>query len=392
MANNNTYASPLDESLQSYLFRILKLNGFYNYSSIIVSHSGWGNRPSIPFEAKHLLTGVNKSHLLLLLENSVNIPKDESDFINHFDFIELFNKTFSPQKVTKSAGKGMNIHFCPHCMKEQMRNYGYSYFKSCWTNQLYCMKHSDDLLALKPSQLTRQISNLHKILRCEVDKSFTCHPKRNSHFNKTISDRTIKFSPCSKSQLINWVIQNSKYYPVGYTDILDYGLLTKTERKAFNVIKYRKKIESNWEEFYQQLTTFSHKELLKYINENMVFDHVKYQQNGINSKSKAILKSKTKNCNTCMRISIQEYRNCSKNSLIYLSHSITPFSRQHFKSCDSRHSDLRGYIYSHQEKLGARKGEIRVGREMETSKMYRQHGGKNGYWENLHSIFKRIGR
>jgi hypothetical protein len=93
-----------------------------------------------------------------------------------------------------------------------------------------------------------------------------------------------------------------------------------------------------------------------------------------------------------MRTSIKDYKSCSKNSLIRLSHNFATYSRRHFKSCDSRHSDLAGYIYFHQDELGVRKGEIRVEREIETSQEYKKYGGKNGYREHLRNIIKSTGR
>jgi hypothetical protein len=90
--------------------------------------------------------------------------------------------------------------------------------------------------------MSQFIKNINKILRCEVSSDFTFIPKNIKHSSKVISDRSIKFSPCAKKQLINWVIKNANYYPLGYTNTLDYGLLTKVGRNIFNLTKFREEI------------------------------------------------------------------------------------------------------------------------------------------------------
>ncbi|MBB1369424.1 hypothetical protein [Pseudoalteromonas sp. SR45-4] len=396
MAKNNTYLySPLDESLQSYLFRTLKVNGFDNFSSILVPNVGWGDKPSISFEAKHLLLKINKSYLLGLFENSIRVLENESDFINHFDFIALYEKTFFPVKPTKSAGKGISINFCPHCMKEQIVTYGYSYFKNCWNNQTFCSKHSATLLAIKPSHLSQLIKNINNVLRCKVDTNFTSPSTITKRPSKVISDRTIKFTPCAKSQLISWAIKTLKHYPIGYTDTFDYGLLTKKSLKAFNLIKHRQEIMLNWELFYQQLTVYAHQELINYINCNMIFDRALYQKDGIHSTSKVILKNKTKSCSTCMRFSFEEYKACPKNKLIFSSlvddmPDVFEFLYFYNSPCTSKYYELKSEIEGHQNKLGIRTGEIEVKREVELSKHFKKYGGKEGFYENLQDIVMNI--
>ena len=392
MTKNNTYLySPKDESLQSYLFRTLKVNGFNNFSSILVPSIGWGDKPSISFEAKHLLLKINKSYLLGLFENSIRILENESDFINHFDFIAFYKKTFFPVKPTKSAGKGISINFCPHCMKEQMVTYGYSYFKSCWNNKTYCSKHSAKLLTIKPSHLSQLIKNINNVLRCKVDTNFTSPSTIIKRPSKVISGRTVKFSPCAKNQLISWAIKTLKHYPIGYTDTFDYGLLTNKSLKAFNLIKLRKEIMLNWELFYQQLTVYAYRELINYINCNMVFDRVRYQKDGIHSKSKVILKNKTKSCSTCMRVSFEEYKACPKSNLIFSSRldsksSVFKFRHLYINPCNVRYDELESEIEDYQNKLGIRKGEIAAQKEIEMSKHYKKYGGKEGYYKHLKDI------
>lgn len=384
MKNNKcSFHFPPDESLQSFLFRILKVNGYINYSSVLVPNSGWGGRPSIPFEAKDILIGVTKSQLLKLLEKNTLISKEESDFVNHFDYVQLFDKTFSPKKYTKSAGKGMNIHFCPLCMRAQMYQYGYSYFKRDWNNHLYCLKHSERLLALKPSNMSLMIININKILKCEVDNSFTFIPEYNQSHFMTASDRSVKFAPCAKKQLIYWVIKNSKYYPQGYTDICDYGLLDPIAKKAFNSKRYRYEIESDWDRFYQQITEYAHKDLTDYIQKHMVFDFTQFRDKGIISDHKVILKNKYKSCQACQKFTYDNYKACSKNTLFYNPKTIHEPNNGYKESFDYKYRKLEVDIQRHQNQLGIRQGEAQVRREIKMSYEYKRLGGKENYMKIL---------
>lgn len=390
MTNNNFHFPP-DESLHSYLFRMLKVNGFNNYSSILVPHIGWRDSPSIPYEAIGILKGVNKSRLLKLIESSTHISTKESEFVNHFDYVTLFKRTFSPPTSTKLVGKGLKINFCPFCIKEQIREYGYSYFKNSWTKYTYCLKHYLLLLTLKPFNQSTMVKNIQKVLKGELDDSFIspCATSKPKASPLTISDRFVKFAPCSKLQLIKWITKHENYYPQGYTDTFDYGLLNKNKRSAFNLRKYRDEVEKNWDNFYQDITEYAHNELMGFINENMVFDLAQYNEQGISSDPKVILKDLFKNCNTCARLSNDEYKACAKNKTIYISESMSTFEKQRLESCYFRHIDLEIDIDEYQNRLGIRKGEIEVQKQIEMSNEYKKFGGKELYITRMMKIARK---
>jgi len=241
--------------------------------------------------------------------------------------------------------------------------------------------------------MSSMIKNVDKVLKCEVDNNFTFISKSTQSSSHVLAKRSVKFSPCAKNQLRIWVLQSSKYYLEGFTETIDYGLLNGKERKAFNSVKYKKEVRLYWEDIYQQLTELSHKELIEFIQENMTFDFVKYQKNGIFSGPKAILKDKTRNCNKCMLVSNGEYSACPKKNLIYstsISSSNSFFDHIYTNLCESMYLELEADIEKHQNDIGVRKGETRVKKEIETSRQYRKLGGKDKYMKYLQDTMKSV--
>lgn len=368
---------PNDESLQSYLFRTLKVNGFFDYSSILVPRVGWGSKPSLPYEARDIFSEEDKSYLLKRLEISTILSEYESDCSNHFDYVQSFDRTFFPQTKIKSAGKGIPIHYCPHCIEEQIYEYGFSYFKLCWQSQDYCFLHANNLLEINAENLTNLAKAINRVLRCEFSGVTTSHSKANlKNEVKVVSERSFKFAPCAKNSLLSWVVKNGEHYPIGYTDSLDYEVLTDRERQAFNLMKYREVVEENWNEFYQQLIESNYEDVLHFINENMVFELVSFLHNGAKSEQKGLLKSKTASCTGCMKHSFDDYLSCSKANLIYSSYGF--FSR-YPNICKSEYYEWEEKIDDRKSKLKIRQAELQVERDIEQSREYKKHGGKKEY-------------
>lgn len=367
---------PSDESLQSYLFRTLKVNGFSDYSSILVPGAGWGTRPSLPYEAREILS-EDIPYLLKRFEISTFLQESESSFSNHFDYIQLFYKTFFPQKKVRSAGKGIPVYYCPQCMIEQMYNYGFSYFKLCWQYQRHCLIHSSYLVVIRAEYLTDLVSSINHVLRCEFNGEITADDKVSfSIKRKVISERELKFAPCAKKYLLNWAVKNFEYYPTGYASTFDYGAMTNAERKAFNLIKYKRLIEINWDEYYQFLIDAEYTRVLNFIDETMIIDLVSFSLVVGQSEQKSLLKCKTANCTACMKHSFDDYLDCSKANLIYSQYDF--FSR-YINYCDSDFFEQERKINFRQDELNIRKGEIKVERDIELSREYKRYGGKKGY-------------
>jgi len=382
MPNTINPNSPKDESLPSYIYRMLKTHGYSRFTTVIIPKHGWGSKPSVPLEAREVFQNKNRAHLLHIFEQSMPIPNTESDFSNLFDHLPIIENTFFPNTRKDHAGKGIPISFCEDCLITQQYNLGFSYFKASWLNGKYCSIHSRLLSSLIPDNLANLISRIDGLLKCKFDEKCIVPCAGTENSNPDLNSRYIKFAPCAQSAMMNWVLANEKYYPHGYSDLVDYDLLPADKKNAFNRSRYRKEVKSKWTDFYQQLTDTAYKELMEFINNKLAFSYIKHPHLEYANTIKVMLKDYEIDCKTCLRR--MRYPSCAKSNVIFRCKLKIYSLNEYFQQMNSFplttfEEDIEYKIANHQKLLGVSNGEYQVIRQIEKSKEYKKYGGKSNY-------------
>lgn len=389
------YSSPNDESVQSYIFRLIKQKGFHDYRCVLVPKHGWGESPSLPFELSTGMYNFNKSKLTNLLEKCTLVPDDESMFSHHFDYISRVQNTFYPKKVKKSAGRGFEVKFCKSCMKEQVVEFGFAYFKFEWRYRVTCLKHGGKLFVLRPLPLGRLVAAIDNILSCNFDVIYNISDQvleRPTSTPTNIYDRGVKFAPCARGAFIEWMLNQVTYYPEGYYEISDYGYLCMNLKRVLSLWLYRKDLEKNTDRHYALAINDNYDRVIAFLHDDIVLHSVMYNNEGFKSSVKKIFKDHKISCDDCMMNNPQYYRDCPNNKLLFLSdESRHLIEYKYYNYCENRFNRLLEEVHQHQRSVGVTEGYSRLRRDINMSLAYKTFGGEEAFIKAITKPFDHIG-
>lgn len=162
----------LDESIHSFIFRRLSLRSDKFYPDTIVTKDGqWRLFPQVRMEDAHLFHDLGREFLFQLVSRNLWINYQRDSLFNHPEryfwpvdniFYPSKSKAYLPRRQPKA------ISFCSECINDEIKNYGFGYFKDTWNYESYCDKHKKGLKALKVNKRRAAISNIQRILRGET--------------------------------------------------------------------------------------------------------------------------------------------------------------------------------------------------------------------------------
>ena len=386
MKQNNSHIPP-DDSLHSFLFRLLKVHGFNDYSALFAKNKGWRQLPSLPVEAIPLIQNVDKSILLELYERSLEIPEYECHVEHCFIHIDNFHRNIlSDEPRVNNSSKGIKIRFCQHCIKEQITDYGFAYFKVGWLFENRCSRHNVALSHIPETTVLQLARHVNDVLRGKGSEYETCMKPLKSY--RTCNNRSVKFCPCAQDLIVKWALKKEDFSPFGFSELLPYKFLSGTQHCAFRVLGLHREIKNNWSSVYEQLAEYHYEELIKLIDTSMVYDEAIYCNSGLQSERKPIFKAKNKQCNLCLFNSPQMYKICPNNDIINVKNVTLSQDQElgYYSShtpCESWFFDTKSALHEHHKKGNLHKRALEVEREIELQEVYRRAGGKDAYLQKM---------
>lgn len=208
----NRYGPMPDELLHSFIFRVLSRSGYKKECSAVVSESGWTSRPKLPLNCNWLFDNRNQPNLVNYFANSVgeryagNVFDSSVLLISNFKIMFLYETIKSPY-----YGLSIEIKYCEYCFKEQVSEYGFTYFKRNWMYNDVCEIHS---LPLKLFQATTEVSCYDFAL--SPLKQFPLKFDETNNYEKAVyspsqSDfvndgQEFKFALCAKRAMIRFLL------------------------------------------------------------------------------------------------------------------------------------------------------------------------------------------
>lgn len=156
-----------NESIQSFILRTLSRNGASDLSTIC-EKCYWGLCPSVPLEHAHLFSQIDIKKLQQLYKRTNPIIRDNYGniigklFKEKYDFrlTLTFKSTFFPFKKKTGCGPKTTIRYCRHCIREQVKERGFHYFKHQWLYLYDCEVHDYPLETLNNSAKKTPIQNI----------------------------------------------------------------------------------------------------------------------------------------------------------------------------------------------------------------------------------------
>ncbi|EPJ7099013.1 TPA: hypothetical protein MIU83_20020 [Klebsiella pneumoniae] len=369
-----------DESLQSFILRVMLRVGWSDVTTLI-THGGWGNNPSVPYEIKQDFDAFDASILLDLFENQYYVNKNHSLFDGRLSHISLFQETFFPRKKKTSCGGRVPLRFCRACIEKQLYERGFSYFKLAWFYETFCEIHATPLLKVKESLSLSKIRNiLSFVLLADWPEILDGVSEEvlsdNEHYkieelDLTRNNRILSFSPCAKKDLVEYFMSSSDYYPTGFASIADYGFLSKIQRDLLFKKRKRDSLQNHLEEVYEHESSNNYYSLMEHCIKDLEIIAICYF-----GKEHWVIKPNNRKCVDCLRRNVDDFRSCPAAGIISCTGGYLSSAEN---QCDKSLDNLESGVELHQRRLKVTDGERFVRDSIEKSRAITAAGGPQAY-------------
>lgn len=391
--NIRSYASPQpSESLHSFILRVLLRLGHSDFSGVLSKSGGWVHRPEIPYEMKEAFSSFKKTDLLSLYESYFMAFNSARLFDNPFNHLfgedrlnrltTSYSNIFHPTHSKGHQRSSFPIKYCNECIQYQIWKYGFGYFKAEWYGEQRCSVHEAELSSGSASLKEPPYEYIHKILQgraLESPVSFELAP--SSKF-RTVEDA--KFAPCLQKEVIAFLGAKLDCFPTGYTELVDYGLFKAHERLAVSKLTFRNQLYFSPEVFYETLLEQDYESAFLFLSEQVDITAVQHIDEMVRSNRRVLFKSKTSDCSKCtIPKGIKNAYSCPASNLIHMNNESPNLNRFPLNVTDELLGELSRKVQAHQDLLGVRDGEIRVGQELRQSEEYARFGGKSAYKQHM---------
>lgn len=285
-----------DEHIYSYIYRIHRLNGIFDFSNIISSSGRWVTFPKVLKQSLHYYEPIDDYKFLQLLRD-IDIayyPRgDYEDIISYQADLEVFFECGNESKRLLFWGY-KPIQYCLDCIKEHIKSSGFAILKFTWMHNDHCPIHKEPLYITKSISRKKTIDALNNIYSGK-------HPFQHSTSeymkNSLFDDRKYRvyptcFSPCLMERFEQLILDkrinlfsSDKFLQSDYSgpERCLTGLLSTFQR-------------------YTRLKNIGSTLFVKYWRMNV--EEIKVYTGVINKKSisENISKLKGKDCNKCNHI------------------------------------------------------------------------------------------
>lgn len=293
-----------DESIQSWIYRTLFLNGAADYSSVIGINSMWRETPHFTSECDIDIKYISDTDLINFLRKSNIAQKRSGIFDNPIDYVN--EAKFVLQGRTEPNSKGtISIGYCPYCISDSISKFGFGYFKAIWLTEDNCKIHN---IKLDFMPITSKVNGL-KLIR-EIISGKRPSKKLKSSENKSLAKPT----PCITVDYHVMPCILMEFYRVASSEWSN--IFPKPRYIDFYFMDGRRKYTTD-SFLHIKFVTYSEKyplEFNKFMLERSEVINYKFGINQEHSLSEKLLKSKGSNCSKCYRLSLGS--NCPVQPLI----------------------------------------------------------------------------
>ncbi len=407
----NSFGPMPEESLQGFIFRVLVRTGYSEFATVL-TNTGWGNRPSVPLAAKEEFDVFSRRELLRFFEQTALYGQKYSIFDSHFEHlfpkedssrykkgeVPSFKDVFFPVKEKKQAGTSIPVKYCDECIQEHIEQNGFAVFKLSWNHQNTCELHLKPLSSIGYTYSFKdKVEAVKNVLNGALSSK---HYKTEMHdfdarVDTYISFESTRLAPCAKSAIVTHLVANCKFYPSGYSELVDYGFLTKYGKGVFSKWQLRRALDLFTEDFYQSALEQDYKSTMQFLCENMELVKVNYVNTIVRSDYRWLLKCKTMDCSRCAVTNNIGLQKCSASRLIHIQKikneglssqfSLFPPSQLSEYLCDDKLRHLGTQVYDYQDEQGVKFGEREVRYQIERRQLERLVGQINSLREDLKS-------
>ncbi|WP_039975936.1 hypothetical protein [Vibrio jasicida] len=351
-----------DEAMVSFIYRVLRRNGYRCFYTIITS-DGWGSEPSVPLPAQIAFGSFERNSLLKLYEKTFQNKPTDSIFSNPISHLKSFELTFFPKYHKKTCGSPIPIRLCVECIKEQIQNLGFYYFKHSWLLGSRCRKHDIDLDVISAQKF---LQNTSELIQKVKDEQNVCRLTNDSLFLDAGSHsyEKARLAPCIQLLISKFLYKKSDHYEEGYAEVVDYGLLSQYQRSSLSNENQLKSAYFSTDSYLESLIEKFYTELMDLLYEHMEFYF--FPINGLKCKA-YIGRLKGQNCTLCRLAPFGLSGECPVTEQLQIHRDKSHVRKSmisHYNYCDKWIYRMNKSIERHQYEIGVSEGEKRVLREL----------------------------
>ncbi|MDP5148144.1 hypothetical protein ORI98_17015 [Shewanella sp. ULN5] len=178
---------PIDESLQSYIFRRVLLSGSTDFFSLISRDGMWLTHVELNASQKNYFIHDEEKLLLSMIKSNYAAVVEVDFFHNPFYYLELFKYVFKNHNNVSGMQQFSNfkrsykkVSFCNLCMAESIFSYGFGYFKEEWSNGEMCTIHNVPIYYLSMASARKTIVSISEILLGRIPNTALQYPAKDT--------------------------------------------------------------------------------------------------------------------------------------------------------------------------------------------------------------------
>lgn len=206
----------VDESLQSFLFRHIQINGGLDFSCVIDDSGSWLSKPSVPEKYQHIFRMFDERLLLGIARQSGLATEPDCLFANPTSSVITLSKIFAGESHEKYSVSGIQIAFCKKCIESSLAENGFAYFKTNWLFKSYCNQHSVRLSILKHRRRGGAVKAVKELLSGGLPPNsdlFRKQYEQGKYWQLNISasqsqENKVHYMPCVVPFLLCWLQEN----------------------------------------------------------------------------------------------------------------------------------------------------------------------------------------
>ncbi|MEI8704701.1 TniQ family protein [Pseudoalteromonas sp. B62] len=304
-----------DESLHSWIYRCLLVNGVVDFSCIIDQSGLWCTNLDFPIKFKQCFTFPTDAELLeLFLKSSLSFEYkkiDEPWVVASNIKAKLIN-----EDSIKAKRRNISVRYCAACIKESIKREGFGYFKSDWFFYRHCHKHNTLLYSLSSKSRAQSLKLIRGLLSGRSSGKLLETTNQYKIPIPSLNFKTSYLMPCLVEALYNSLdsarVEEINKRESNSQSKFQSDYLTDDIIFANKLFFYYKVIEFISEFFNSGEAEVS--ALLKEISENIIY---KFGINYERSLSTKLVKRKSYNCTKCWKWAFMDL--CPTNPIIYIS-------------------------------------------------------------------------
>lgn len=313
------------ELLHSFVVRVLSSYGYIKECKSFLSKEGWVKDPELPSNCSWLFNKNRQPELVNQFAEMVGEKYKGNIFDSPLVPVANFKSIFlnNNYKIPHAYGC-IHMSFCDCCFKEQLKEYGFHYFRYDWLLGDICKRHAKPLRKFQPCEATSTYDFVKSPHKQNPQKNYETNDQQlfGGVFIKDFVNhgQETKIAPCAKHKIVRYLLNFSTAFKIDffqkfnieiYKFCLEYDGHDVYQSKPLKeydrvLLRYYKKIQNDIPSLYELITSFDFQEVL-----------YRYKDDKISMYETKVIKDKNTYCSSCKRCSVQA-ENYNSNSRLQI--------------------------------------------------------------------------